>query len=201
MNKSVNLPVNPLVRLIKIKKGFKEKIKIVENHIEFTIQLLLYGSGDKFFDSQKLLDHTPLVLVLSIIEDKKKYELMSLPKKSKTIGLFGLNLNLLFSTDDNNKVLHELKIKLLTLYHMYISPTSGEMLKQSIFKELKEILTELILIDTSKKVFYQSPFFTYQYKYILFSETMKNDKEINNYKKFVPSLDLNIDVPIMKKTP
>ena len=191
-SEATNLPVNPLVRLIKIKRGYKEPVKIVDNHIEFTLQLILYGNGDKFFNQEKVLDHTPLVLVLSIVEDKTRYELFPLPKKSKIVGLYGLDLNLLFCTDkNNNEVLHKYKVKILTLYHLYIAPSIETTIKNSILKELKEILLEIFLIDATKKVFYQSPFFTYQYKYILFSETLKNDKEINGYKKFIPTLELS----------
>lgn len=187
-----SLPPNPLVRLIKIKKGIKEKIEPnKKGGLEFTIQQLLYAHGDRRYDSLKLVDYTPVVLVLSCLENRKRYELFPLSRKAYVSGIFGLDLNLLFTPDEkNNKILHTIKVKILSLYLTYLAPGSTEFIKIGILKELKEIILELIDIDATRRVFLESPFFMFESKFILFSETLIHPKTIAAYKNYSPPLTL-----------
>lgn len=179
-----SIPENPLVKLLKIKKGIIEKITpLYSGGLDFTIQQLLYAYPERNIKKTTFLDVTPVVFILSVIQDKKKYELFPLPFKSFVAGIFGINLNLLFSEDEKaSSILYKIKSKILTSYIIYNSPSSFDEVKKGILKELKEIVIELIEIDKTKKIFVQSPFQSFETRHILFSQTLKDPKVITAYK-------------------
>jgi hypothetical protein len=193
-----SIPENPLVKLLKIKKGIIEKITPLDSGgLDFIIQQLLYAYPERNIKKTTFLDVTPVVFILSVIQDKKKYELFPLPFKSFVAGIFGINLNLLFSDDEkSSSILHKIKSKILTSYIIYNS--SSDEVKKRILKELKEIVIELIEIDKSKKVFVQSPFQSFETRHILFSQTLKDPKQITAYKN---SSHVVLDVKSPSKNP
>lgn len=202
MNKQ-SIPENPLVKLLKVKKGYLERITPKEDgRIDFILQQLLY-SYEQNKNNSNILDYTPIVLILSISQDKKIYNLFDSKIKVFQSGIYGLNLNLLFSSssEENNKIIFKLKQKIISLYLLYINTTAKglEKIKQNIISELKSIVLELMIIDKSKKIFDESPFNVYETKHILYSKTLDDIKLVNHLKEnLIPKSIMEAHTPKSK---
>jgi len=188
-----NTIINPLVTLIKIKKGVKEKIDLDGELIKLTIQQLLYSLMDKKYSAQEVKDEYPLVLVLAIVNQGKLYKLFSASNikfNLKVAGIYGLNLDMLLSPDEKNlNILLEIKSRILSAYQTYLIPGVKDEIKKEQLNDIQSSIHsiyELSKLEEKQKVLIEDPFYFYIDDYILYSSTIKDTKLIDHLKHFRP---------------
>lgn len=187
MKEKTNQTLNPLIKQIKIQKGFIDEVSLRnETSIDFLIQTLLYSYKDKKFNNQKIKDYNPILLPLVVNDTGNNYYLFKYNTKSpiKTEGIYGINLNLLIS--ENNEInieLNNIKNKIYLLYIRYIHSISAYQ-KENIIDNLKTLINTLFEFKQQRNIFIQTPFVFYERKYILFLENIKSQKYINQLMSF-----------------
>lgn len=187
MKEKINQTLNPLIKQIKIQKGFIDEISLRnEIQIDFLIQTLLYSYKDKKYSNQKIKDYNPILLPLIVNDTGNNYYLFKQNKKSniKSDGIYGINLNLLIS--ENNEInieLNNIRNKIYILYITYLNSISDYQ-KESIITNLNTIINMLFELKQNKNTFVQTPFVFYERKYILFLENIKSQKYINQLMSF-----------------
>lgn len=189
-----NSIINPLVTLIKIKKGVKEKIELDGNVIKLTIQQLLYSLMDKQYAAREVRDEYPLILVLAIVNQGKLYKLFSasdIKFNLKVTGIYGLNLDMLLSENEKNlKLLLEIKTRILSAYQTYLLPGIKEEVKKEQLGHIQSLVHSIYemykTLNNTQKVLIENPFYFYKDDYILFSSTIKDTKLIDYLKNFRP---------------
>ena len=187
MKEKTNQTLNPLIKQIKIQKGFIDEISLRnENYIDFLIQTLLYSYKDKKYNNQKIKDYNPILLPLVVNDTGNNYFLFKQNKKSpiKSEGIYGINLNLLISEDNEiNIELNNIRNKIYILYIMYIHSISDYQ-KENIIDNLNTLINTLFELKQKRNIFIQTPFVFYERKYILFLENIKSQKYINQLVSF-----------------
>ena len=187
MKEKINQTLNPLIKQIKIQKGFIDEISLRnENYIDFLIQTLLYSYKDKKYSNQKIKDYNPILLPLIVNDTGNNYYLFRQNKKSniKSDGIYGINLNLLIS--ENNEInieLNNIRNKIYILYITYLNSISDYQ-KESIITNLNNLINTLFEFKQNKNTFIQTPFVFYERKYIIFLENIKSQKYINQLISF-----------------
>lgn len=187
MKEKINQTLNPLIKQIKIQKGFIDEISLRnENYIDFLIQTLLYSYKDKKYNNQKIKDYNPILLPLIVNDTGNNYYLFRQNKKSniKSDGIYGINLNLLIS--ENNEInieLNNIRNKIYILYITYLNSISDYQ-KESIITNLNNLINTLFEFKQNKNTFIQTPFVFYERKYIIFLENIKSQKYINQLISF-----------------
>lgn len=187
MKEKTNQTLNPLIKQIKIQKGFIDEISLRnENYIDFLIQTLLYSYKDKKYNNQKIKDYNPILLPLIVNDTGNNYYLFRQNKKSniKSDGIYGINLNLLIS--ENNEInieLNNIRNKIYILYITYLNSISDYQ-KESIITNLNNLINTLFEFKQNKNTFIQTPFVFYERKYIIFLENIKSQKYINQLISF-----------------
>lgn len=195
MKEKINQTLNPLIKQIKIQKGFIDEISLRnENYIDFLIQTLLYSYKDKKYNNQKIKDYNPILLPLIVNDTGNNYYLFKQNKKSniKSDGIYGINLNLLIS--ENNEInieLNNIRNKIYILYITYLNSISDYQ-KESIITNLNNLINTLFEFKQNKNTFIQTPFVFYERKYIIFLENIKSQKYINQLMSFSSSNKGNV---------
>ncbi|MCA9496581.1 MAG: hypothetical protein KC589_06560 [Nanoarchaeota archaeon] len=187
MKEKNNQTLNPLIKQIKIQKGFIDEVSLRnETHIDFLIQTLLYSYKDKKYNNQKIKDYNPILLPLVVNDTGNNYFLFKHNNKSpiKSEGIYGINLNLLISENSEiNIELNNIRNKIYILYITYLHSISIYQ-KENIIDNLNTLVNTLFELKQTKNTFIQTPFVFYERKYILFLENIKSQKYINQLMSF-----------------
>lgn len=156
MKEKIKQTLNPLIKQIKIQKGFIDEVSLRnETHIDFLIQTLLYSYKDKKYNNQKIKDYNPILLPLVVNDTGNNYFLFKHNNKSniKSEGIYGINLNLLISENSEiNIELNNIRNKIYILYIMYLHSISIYQ-KENIITNLNTIINTLFELKQTKNTF------------------------------------------------
>jgi len=157
--------VIPVVQHIKKQLGIIEPLVFQENGSLEIQCLYLIVQAPQVVKSGTLIDHTPILIPISLV-DKMGYRYLIPLGNNHIPGLFGLDLNLLIATDmKENQFLQKFKTTLITNLILFAKSLSEK--EKVTYRQL--ICTQLrtLWLDHSKK-----PFINIQLKHIRFQRRL-----------------------------